>query len=993
MSPQTADTQGLDCAAPSLAVRLCAWAITGLILTFSLGDVRAQPTGGVISGRIESSWNGAPVVKAVVAVRGTTLGATTDGSGNYRIENVPTGAATITVTKSGFERKTLENIRVAPGQTSAANIRMNPMFQELPEFEVISEPVIDQREELFTQRQQALDIKDIMGSEEFGRLGVSDAAGAVGKMTGVTVEDGKFPVIRGLNDRYTSTTLNNGAVPSADPKRQSPQLDLFPSDMIESIEVAKTYTPDQPATFTGGAVNIVTKSFPDSFLFNYGAGVSYNTQSSLKNDFLISDKSGTDFLGFDGGKRAMPAILEQSHYLDTTISPRSGQLRTPAHFAQMLRAEEAVNSFGSRQLGPKIGNSLLNHDFSFSLGDTERIQDRKFGWFTSFSYRRDFEFTENQLEQRPRFDPSFPGGVRVSTDRLVDTGVDSASWGGVVAMAYELGEGHKVSFNFVRTQFAEDRAINRFVREDNNLADEDDGLVRVLHFTQRSLETFQFKGEHEFEELSFLKTEWLASIATTTQDEPDFRQSAVQFETSPSTGIVTPSFSADFSPSVPERLWREIKEANQNFRLDSTLPFIPWNGEEGSLKFGLYQSASDRELFERRFNIPVDNATLEALGGDINGALSGPNTTLVLNTNIVRGRTRISGDLPTSVQQGSPQIQTFEGELLSRATYLMADFPVHEKLSLIGGYRLEATKLETDAFTSVAGAPPPGEADVQQFKPFPAAGLIWKPTSNHVFRLHYAETFARPSFRELNPFRQPDSFTGDDFIGNPNLKFSAAVNYDARYEWYPRPGEIFAVGIFYKEIENPIEQLLLGITGGLRSVDNSPGAKLKGIEIEGRKRLDFLEDKLEHWSLGFNAAVISSSAKEFPTVLAAKRALFPDSPDTRPLFDQPPYVINWDVNYDSPDNGWSGTLSANISGSTLTAASNLTPNVFRQPVLTLNFNISKRISDKWTIKFSANNLLDPTVTEIYDLGPGLNRIVYSARRKGRSFGMSASYRF
>ena len=959
--------------------------------------MQAQPAGGVISGRIASSWNGSPVMKAVVSVRGTTLGGATDAAGRYRIENVPAGVATISVTKSGFERKTLENIRVVIGQTSTANLQMNPMFQELPEFEVISEPVIDQRQELFTQRQEALDITDMMGFEDFGRLGVDDAAGAVGKMTGVTVEDGKFPVIRGLNDRYTSTTLNNGAVPSADPKRQSPQLDLFPSDMIESIEVAKTFTPDQPATFTGGAVNIVTKSFPDQFILNAGLGVSYNTQSSLNDEFLVSDQGGTDFLGFDDGKRAMPEILESSDFNDSSISFSSGTLNTPARFAAMERAVAAVNSFGSQQLGPKIGNSGLNHDFSVAVGDTQKIRDRKFGWFTSFSYRRDFTFTPNRIEQRPRFDSSFPGGIRLSTDRRVTSGVDAANWGGVVALAYELSENHKLGFNFLRTQSAEDRAVNRLVLEDINFSDEDDGLTRVLHYTERSLQAYQIKGEHVFEDLAYLEMDWLVSLASTTQDEPDFRQSSVQIATNPTTGVMTPSFSADFSPSTPERLWREISEDNQNFRIDSALPFIPWNGEEGKLKFGLFQSNSQRELFERRFNISVNGATLDAIGGDINGALSPDYTTPTITTNSFAGGrfTIVRGTLPVSVSQGAPNVQTYEGEILTRAGYLMADFPVHEQVSLIGGYRLEATKLETDAFTAVAGAPPPGVASIKEVGLFPAAGVIWKPTSNHVFRLHYSETYARPSFRELNPFRQPDSITGDDFIGNPGLKFSKAKNYDARWEWYPRPGEIAAVGVFYKEIEDPIEQLLLGVTGGLRSVDNSPGAKLKGIEIEGRKRLDFIEDKLEHWSLGFNAAVIHSEAQEFPGVLAQKRNLFPGTPDTRPLFDQPPYVLNWDISYDNrtETNGWSGTLSANISGSTLTAASNLTPNVFREPVLTLNFTLSRRISDNWTIKFSAKNLLDPTVAEVYNLDDSLGRLVYSAQRRGRSFGLSANYKF
>jgi hypothetical protein len=290
--------------APALQ-SLWLWVLVGLLLA---GRAPAQDgiEGGSIAGSVTDSWDGTGVPQVVVTVRGTTLGTTTDATGRYRLEGVPPGDHILVFSKSGYSRATMSEVKVAPGITTPADAQLKPEYYEMETFEVVAEPGLEQNIELLADRQSAASLTDAIGSDMFSGLGVSDAAQALSKVTGATVADGKYAVVRGLADRYTFTTMNGMELPSADPDRKAFQLDLLPAKFIEKVDVRKTFTPDMSGGFAGGSVNIETRNYPDDFLFEMRASTAYNTQSSLRNDFLASDRSSTDWLGFDDGLRALP---------------------------------------------------------------------------------------------------------------------------------------------------------------------------------------------------------------------------------------------------------------------------------------------------------------------------------------------------------------------------------------------------------------------------------------------------------------------------------------------------------------------------------------------------------------------------------------------------------------------------------------------------------------------------------------------------------------
>ena len=291
-----------------------------------------------------------------MTVRGTTLATATDPQGRFQLNQVPPGEQTCVSPSQATRPRPFTDVRVLAGQQSKVDGVLRPEFYEMEERShrrgvsgaeraIVAGPPASQR------------LDGCHGLGAILAVGAGDAAEIMAKVTGVTMAEGKYVVIRGLSDRYTATLLNGAEVPSADPYRRAVQFDLFPSDMIERVVVAKRLR-RTTGRFRGGAANIVTKSFPEKFLLYLGAGVGYNTQTSLKNSFTSYKGGGTDWLALDDGSRKLPGNV-------SSIPPN--QLPRPPFSAGNVGLMEEINAaFGSHQFAPTMETAPLNHDFSCS---------------------------------------------------------------------------------------------------------------------------------------------------------------------------------------------------------------------------------------------------------------------------------------------------------------------------------------------------------------------------------------------------------------------------------------------------------------------------------------------------------------------------------------------------------------------------------------------------------------------------------------------------
>jgi TonB-dependent receptor len=271
----------------------------------------------------------------------------------------------------------------------------------------------------------------------------------------------------------------------------------------------------------------------------------------------------------------------------------------------------------------------------------------------------------------------------------------------------------------------------------------------------------------------------------------------------------------------------------------------------------------------------------------------------------------------------------------------------------------------------------------------PALGLVWTVTPKWNLRLNYGETITRPSFRELAGIRTYDPVLDEYVVGNPNLEMTAVKNYDARLEWFPRPGELFSIGVFYKDLANVIEKEFISSAGDIITFVNRPEAKVYGIEFEARKSLEFLSYPLRHWSLGGNLSLLESEqpVSELQKANHTKPELLGE---TRPMADQSPYIINLELAYDNPAWGTSLSLSYNVFGPRLIIANLAAPDIYEQPVEQLDLVLAQRIGRNLRLKIGARNLLNPRIERTYGED---SQAIYSSYTRGRTYGLSLNYEF
>lgn len=824
-----------------------------------------------------------------------------------------------------------------------------------PKLSIFKVPKTDIKQ-LLVDRQKATVLGESFGSEQISKSGASDASDIIGRVSGASLADGKFAVVRGLADRYTLTTLNGADIPSADPNRRAVQLDLFPAQFISKVDVSKTFQPDLPGGFAGGALNIVTRSFPDKPLFNFSYGVSYNTQASLRDGFLESDRGSKDWLALDDGKRELPKI--------------AGATTTRGDGAGRNLGEAIKDSFGSRQVTPVAGSSPMNQNMAVAFGDTTRLFGKRFGFLAGLNYKQEYSYYDDGIVAK------YDRGGLSSWTKTDSKAVVEYAWGSMVTLAYELHEDHQLGFNFLYVQTAEDEA-RRLRGRDSSLTRPDQEPDRayvdqsILHWTERNLTYYQLQGKHEFKGLLDLRMDWVGSMASTSQDEPDQRvfQFYADYESDPDNPFFLPD--GPSTPAKPTRIFRSLEEENVNYRMDWTLPLPSYTSQENSLKGGFSVSKSEQSLFARTFEIVTGGNHPFITTGDPDIYLDPANNANVTYRNF-------------------PANSVYTGEQTIGAWYGMGTWSAIEWLRMVGGARIESTELSvntTDTSKSVSES-----ANIEQTDVLPAFNATFLLRSNLQFRAAWSKTVVRPTYREISRAEIYDVALGRTIVGNSGLRMSASENYDARLEWYPRPGELVSVGAFMKKIDSAIE--LSAVTTDSKQITyvNYDQADVMGIEIELRKEFPGVIGRgWDQFSVGLNYALIKASV-DLTSDQKRNRSGFGDTALDRPLYDQPEFVVNGDLTWDNFITGTSITLNGGLTGRRLVLVGLATPDEYEEPAPFVDVSLTQRLGRRWKAKFTAKNLLNPVI-QTTQTWPAVGSVPIKASKKGMSFGVSMSYEF
>lgn len=939
--------------------------------------VQAQETGRIV-GTIIDAESGDALVGAYVVLEGTELGAASDLEGDFRIRGLEPGAYTLESSMIGYSKTTVVDVEVVAGEATRLDLTLVPEAIAVEEVVVQARAVRNTEAALLKERQKAAAVSDAISAEDISRAGSGDAAEAMSHVTGATVMEGKFVVIRGLGDRYSTVQLNGAQLPSADPERRTVPMDLFPSSMLENIVTVKSFTPDNPGNFTGGAVDIGTRTMPDDFYLSVSASTSYNTNTSFGN-VLTYDGGGTDWLGWDDGTRELPESVADPDavpgLIDASLNEEAAQ-----------KAESIARSF-SPVMAPTAGNARLNHGNSIAIGNQLSLGGRPLGLVASLSYSRKESHYDDGRYARYRL----PGQTSTTLDRLISLedkkSSEEAQWGALFSSVYRPRERHELGVTAIYTRTGEDvtRYLTGLYPEQLD-ANKDTYETRALHFTERRVRSYQLNGKHHLGERG-VRAEWGLSTSESVQDEPDLRFFSNHYSVDDD-GSYVYNVKGGNAYKDPSRYFRHLDESNREARLDVSVPVHQWLGLKGEVKVGGLVQQKERSFTERLFRYKRGSSV--RYSGDPQEFFSDGYVGIMDSTGTRFRIGQVLEDVPT-------QSNNYDGEQEIYAGYGMVQMPLLPQLRAIAGVRMEATRTKVvSADSSVA----PGALSENDW--LPSVNLVYQIGEANV-RGSYGRTLARPTMRELAPF-STFSFEGDFILtGNTELERTLTDNFDLRWEWFPNPGDILALTGFYKDFHDPIERAFITTNEEVQYV-NVDEARVLGLEFEVRKNLGFLgglfagqedvslhDGLLSRFFVGGNLSLVDSRVDVPQSELQLMRAYDPDAGSRRPLQGQSPWVVNLDLTYDYFQTGTSAGVYFNRFGRRQTQVSlGGTPDIYEQGRSTLDFTMSQKLGPVFTLKLSAKNLTNSTVRYVYpDPSGDLTAASYT---KGRTFSVGLGYK-
>ena len=887
------------------------------------GNALAQK--GILSGKVIDEKTGEELIGTTIVVTGTTIGSITDFDGNYKLQLDP-GEYFITCSYISYQSQVFERIEIKSGEITELNIQLGEVVMELDEVKVVVKG--RQRTEAalqVLQRKSAI-VLDGISSSHISKMGDSDAASALKRVTGVSVEDGKYVYVRGLSDRYSKTTLNGADIPGLDPNRNTVQMDIFPSNIIENILVHKTFSPDLPADFTGGHIDIVTTDFPTRFNLQISAKTEYNPQANLNENFSSYQGGSLDWLALDDGTRSIPELAD-------------GQI--PPRFTNDPLLDEITKSF-NKIMEPESIKSFLNQSYSIAFGDLVETRSNILGYNIAFSYSNEYDYFDNGITGRYKL--SDPGDQFLTSQLTLNTdikGVQSVLWSALGNINLKINESNKIGLLVLHNQ----SGINTARYQEGEKFSDEAGLfyqTRTLHYIERGLSSAQLHGEHYFESFKKLKINWLSSFTYSSQKEPDLRYFTNNYLLENGNPIY------EISPSlypVPTRYYRDMKEYNFDNKVHFALPFR-FYGNSSKLKFGGSMVYKNREFREKKISFRENS---NSYAGNIPQYLDD------ININAADGKLHVSNSVNSDNKNSYKGLQNVFG------AYVLGDIILIDKLRFVAGVRMEYADLQSESLKEDEK-----KGNLANVDFLPSMNMVYSINEKMNLRGSYYRTLARPTFRELAPFASFD-FVGDYiFVGNADLKRTITNNIDLRWEYFFSPGEMISVSAFYKFFAEPIERTFNTEAANpeltLRNVDQ---ATVYGLETDLRLGLDFIPF-LKDLTIGSNFTYVQSIVSIDEKELSLKREFDPNFPNSRVMFGQAPFIINSYMEYKNDSLGLGINLSYNISGEKLHLVNAVgIPDIYQQPRGQMDLNISKTIGKHFSIKFAVKNILNSDYLSTY----------------------------
>ncbi|SFU28257.1 TonB-dependent receptor [Pustulibacterium marinum] len=855
----------------------------------------AQPGNGNIHGTITDDY-GIYVPGASVMITSLDRGEVSDQDGEFTFVNIPAGSYTVTVKYLGF-KNTEVTVEVTTGKTAALDIVLSSENVELEEVEVIGYGLGGQARALNTQKNNT-NITNVVSTEQIGKFPDANIGDAVKRIPGITMQvdqgEARNIIVRGLAPQLNSVTLNGSRIPSAEGDNRNVQMDLIPSDMIQTIQVSKAVTPDMDADALGGSVNLITRSSPKDFRLSAtaGSGISFITDKRILNgSFLVGDRT------------------------------KNGK------FGWMLAASYNDKDFGSDDIEAEWSN-----EFEYNNGDADNLESVDVNPYNSTFENRTYLVQRIRRSFSANFDYSFDDNNKVYFKSMYNWRDDRENR---YRVEYEILDGEDIgpddftieNGNLTMFPAESKRQTKGGISNDRN---------KSRRLEDQRMQNYTVGGDHLFGSLKF---NWLASYSKASEERLNERYIEYESEFTVNRGIdgefpiYTPVNAADAALENYE--FGEITEENQytdekdiNFFANFELPANFFGQGEGIFKFGARGRFKKKER-QNGFNAFEPTSGMETMADVATKDYS--------DANYLAGSQYQAGSFVTAEYLGglnlfnTDQFDMFNvpSEYLGSnfdvsenviAGYVMANQKLSDKLDVLFGVRVENTSVESNGNSydpdAVDDAAENGEdylslvsnnaADASYTNILPGVHFKYNASDKTVLRFAWTNTLARPNYVDMAPFVETVSDDEEIVLGNPDLDPTTSMNFDFMAEHYYQSVGILSGGVFYKRLKDFIYTNVYNDANGFEVYQpfNGDNATIYGAEISFQRQLDFLPGFAKNFGIYTNYTYLHSEAQGIRN----------EDGDIRGDMDLPgstPNMFNASLSYS--DKKFNARLSANFS--------------------------------------------------------------------------------
>ncbi len=798
------------------------------------------------------------------------------------------------------------------------------------------------------EKRETASVSNVVGEEQFTRSGDSNVAESLKRISGLSTVGGKFVYVRGLGERYSTTLLNGAILPSPEPINRVVPLDLFPTAVLESVLVQKTYSAQFPSEFGGGVLQLRTKKSIDEFFWNVSSSVGITTDVNFE-EGMTAPGGNLAWLGYDDGYRGISDALRNATQGGQELRRASRFLNTAGYTREEL---QAIGHSLRNEYNPNVEDLPANFDVSTSMGNSHEIGNS--GATINYMGALDYSSSWDRKEIERKSYRVNDSGLEIDDDLLWNGTEHSVDLSGIFTTAIDFNANHNVRLTSVVLRKTDDSA--GFVEGD--IAQEAYIRRTELEWIERELFSNQLQGDHFFPELNGLVLNWRFSDVKAERDSPDHRRYRYDLEAD---GRFQFSTRADGNV----RRFSVLDDDARDFGLDASMEFYGPADSLITAQGGLVVNEKQRDSEIRRFSF-FDQ-----------GRLTRDQDLLALSMEEIFVPEHIS-PIGFELREFTRPTDNYRAANESQSYYVNGEINFSDRLRFNGGVRYEDFHQTVDTFDLFRNSEVNASQGNENWLPAFSATFI---NNDHQFRLAYSETLSRPDFRELSPAAFTNPITGREIVGNPNLKIASITNYDFRWEWYFGYSDYVSVGLFYKEFENPIESIIQAGAEGRQTFTNAESGENRGVEWEVYKELGFLGDIGEDFYLQANVSFIDSSVAISEENAGIVTNL------SRPLQGQSDWLFNFQAGYE-PFTGTTATLLYHYYGERITEVGiEGAPDLYEQPFGELNFNFIQELSENWKIQFKGRNLLDErfTVTQ--------GGLISTAYDIGRQFSLQVDYTF